>query len=118
MAAPVASGRPQPMAPPVICSQSCGAAPQVSGKKPRPKETLSSTTMASSGSRAATTVASPSGVGAPRATSGRGAAVGMSAGGARSSSARARSAASASCSGRASTVSVAPSGWWREGLPG
>ena len=36
IAAPTASGMPAPIAPPMICSQSCGAAAWVLRKKPRP----------------------------------------------------------------------------------
>ena len=36
IAAPIASGTPSPIAPPMICSQSCGAAQWVFLKKPRP----------------------------------------------------------------------------------
>ena len=45
-------GRPEPIAPPVEFSQSCGGAALVSGKKPRPKVTASSVTIALSGSSA------------------------------------------------------------------
>ena len=48
-AAPVASGMPMPIEPPMFCSQVCGCALRVEGKKPRPVETPSSTTMAFSG---------------------------------------------------------------------
>ena len=48
-AAPVATGVEKPIEPPMFCSQSCGAAAAVGGKKPRPVVTDSSTTMAFSG---------------------------------------------------------------------
>ena len=52
-AAPVAIGNPLPIEAPVICSQSCGTADARPLKSDRPKLTLSSTTMALSGSIAA-----------------------------------------------------------------
>src|SRR5260370_5227702 len=48
-AAPVATGVENPIEPPMFCSQSCGAAAAVGGKKPRPVVMDSSTTMAFSG---------------------------------------------------------------------
>src|SRR4029453_9534556 len=48
-AAPVATGVENPIEPPMFCSQSCGAAAAVGGKKPRPGVTGSSATMAFSG---------------------------------------------------------------------
>src|SRR5258708_23257613 len=48
-AAPVATGVENPIEPPMFCSQACGAAAAVGGKKPRPVVTDSSTTMAFSG---------------------------------------------------------------------
>ncbi len=48
-AAPVATGVEKPIEPPMFCSQSCGAAAAVGGKKPRPVVMDSSTTMAFSG---------------------------------------------------------------------
>src|SRR6266581_3696992 len=48
-AAPVATGVEKPIEPPMFCSQSCGAAAAVGGKKARPVVTDSSTTMAFSG---------------------------------------------------------------------
>ena len=48
-AAPTASGMPMPIEPPMFCSQVCGCAWRVAGKKPRPVETPSSTTIAFSG---------------------------------------------------------------------
>src|ERR1700737_2919141 len=36
IAAPTASGGPMPIEPPMFWSQSCGCAPRVAGKKPRP----------------------------------------------------------------------------------
>ena len=48
-AAPTASGMPMPIEPPMFCSQVCGCALRVEGKKPRPVETPSSTTIAFSG---------------------------------------------------------------------
>src|SRR6202048_4249757 len=48
-AAPVATGVENPIEPPMFCSQSCGAAAAVGGKKPRPVVTDPSTTMAFSG---------------------------------------------------------------------
>src|SRR6201992_1307928 len=49
IAAPVATGVENPIEPPMFCSQSCGAAAAVGGKKPRPVVMDSSTTMAFSG---------------------------------------------------------------------
>src|SRR5215468_9459126 len=48
-AAPVASGIPRPIEPPMLLSQSWGGAPAVMRKKPRPVVTDSSATMAPSG---------------------------------------------------------------------
>src|SRR3979411_3563834 len=48
-AAPVATGVEKPIEPPMFCSQSCGAAAAVGGKKPRPGVMDSSTTVAFSG---------------------------------------------------------------------
>src|SRR5271154_794786 len=52
-AAPVATGIPMPIDPPMFDSQSCGCAERVGAKKPRPVVTASSTTIAFSGSNAA-----------------------------------------------------------------
>src|ERR1700738_1098606 len=49
IAAPVATGVENPIEPPMFCSQSCGLADAVGGKKPRPVVMDSSTTMAFSG---------------------------------------------------------------------
>src|SRR5207248_1901447 len=48
-AAPVATGVEKPIEPPMFCSQSCGAAAAVGGKKPRPVVMDSSTMIAFSG---------------------------------------------------------------------
>src|SRR5947209_6221600 len=48
-AAPVAIGVEKPIEPPMFCSQSCGAAAAVGGKKPRPVVRDSSTMIAFSG---------------------------------------------------------------------
>src|SRR6516165_8502241 len=48
-AAPVATGVENPIEPPMFCSQSCGGAAAVGGKKPRPVVMDSSTTIAFSG---------------------------------------------------------------------
>src|SRR6476646_3459369 len=48
-AAPVATGVEKPIEPPMFCSQSCGFAAAVGGKKPRPVVTDPSTMMAFSG---------------------------------------------------------------------
>ena len=61
-AAPVASGMPMPIDPPMLESQSCGAADLVGAKKPRPVVTASSTTIAFSGSSAPSEAPSASGV--------------------------------------------------------
>jgi hypothetical protein len=76
MAAPTLIGIPSPIAPPVSIIQSCFGAARVLAKKPRPKEIASSMTMALSGSSAASDWAKPSGVTAPVAKAGRGAAAG------------------------------------------
>ena len=52
-AAPVASGMPMPIDPPMFESQSCGCAARVGAKKPRPVVTASSTTIAFSGKQRA-----------------------------------------------------------------
>src|SRR5271157_5580087 len=49
IAAPVATGVENPIEPPMFCSQSCGLAEAVGGKKPRPVVMDSSTMMAFSG---------------------------------------------------------------------
>src|SRR5439155_103934 len=74
-AAPVATGIPMPIEPPVFESQSCGAAARVGAKKPRPVVTASSTTIAFSGSIAASEAPRFSGVIAPVASFGAGASV-------------------------------------------
>src|SRR3569623_2201138 len=48
-AAPIDSGVEQPIEPPMFCSQSCGAAAAVGGKKPRPVVSDSTTMIAFSG---------------------------------------------------------------------
>src|ERR1700751_178818 len=48
-AAPVATGGEKPIEPPMFCSQSCGLAAAVGGKKPRPVVMDPSTTIAFSG---------------------------------------------------------------------
>jgi len=50
MAAPAASGRPWPIAPPVSVSQSCGGAPAVAAGRKIEEVAASSQTIASSGS--------------------------------------------------------------------
>src|ERR1700720_4966635 len=63
--APVATGVENPIEPPMFCSQSCGAAAAVGGKKPRPVVIDSSTTMAFSGIAIATACAIAAWVSAP-----------------------------------------------------
>ena len=118
-AAPVAQGKPWPIAPPVICNQSLAAAPKVWPNKLRPEVTASSTTMALSGSKAAKVMAKASGLKAPRCTMGRGPVSGAPAqAGAPKASASHSSAATASWSGRANTCIWASGGDIRLGLPG
>ncbi len=69
-AAPVAQGNPWPIAPPVICSQSCGAALKVGANSARPEVTASSATMQFSGSSAASVLAKASGSNFPRTSCG------------------------------------------------
>src|SRR5947208_12451305 len=64
-AAPVATGVENPIEPPMFCSQSCGTAAAVGGKKPRPVVMDSSTTMAFSGIAIATACAIAAWVSAP-----------------------------------------------------
>src|SRR5690348_15125922 len=64
-AAPVASGIPIPIDPPMFDSQSCGAADLVGAKKPRPVVTASSATIAFSGNSAPSDAPSASDVIAP-----------------------------------------------------
>src|SRR5215468_6700755 len=71
-AAPVATGIPMPIDPPIFESQSCGAAARVGAKKPRPVVTASSTTIAFSGNRAASDAPRVSGLMAPVAGFGAG----------------------------------------------
>src|ERR1700757_5520318 len=71
-AAPVATGMPMPIEPPIFESQSWGAAARVGAKKPRPVVTASSTTIAFSGNSAASDAPSASEVIAPVAGFGGG----------------------------------------------
>src|SRR5437763_11632120 len=71
-AAPVATGNPMPIEPPILDSQSCGAAARVGAKKPRPVVTASSTTIAFSGRSAARDVPIASDVIVPVAGTGGG----------------------------------------------
>src|SRR3954453_9670718 len=64
-AAPVATGVENPIEPPMFCSQSCGAAAAVGGKKLRPVVMDSSTTIAFSGIAIAMARAVEAGAGAP-----------------------------------------------------
>src|ERR1700724_1952973 len=63
--APGATGVENPIEPPMFCSQSCGAAAAVGGKKPRPVVMDSSTTMAFSGIAIEIACAIEAWVGAP-----------------------------------------------------
>src|SRR4051794_21299184 len=71
IAAPVAAGRPYPIAPPVSVSQSWRGAPAVAAGSPTPEVADSSTTTAPSGSSAPTTAAALPTVSAPVGSSGR-----------------------------------------------
>src|SRR3981081_4309074 len=64
-AAPPETGVENPIEPPMFCSQSCGAAAAVGGKKPRPVVMDSSTTMGFSGIALAIACAIEAGVKAP-----------------------------------------------------
>ncbi len=89
-----------PIAPPVFCSQSCGAAPKVGANSARPEVTASSATMQFSGSSAASVLAKASGSNFPRTSCGFVPPSGIGTlFGAPSSSASHSSAATASCSG-------------------
>src|SRR6185295_12120607 len=70
-AAPTATGPPKPIDPPMLFSQSCGGAPALWGKKPRPVVTDSSTTIAPSGIVAPSACPRPSSVNLPLGRSGR-----------------------------------------------
>ena len=70
-AAPTATGPPKPIEPPMLFSQSCGGAPALNGKKPRPVVTNSSTTIAPSGIVAPSAWPRPSSVNLPVGRSGR-----------------------------------------------
>src|SRR6185437_8668988 len=70
-AAPTATGPPKPIEPPMLFSQSCGGAPALNGKKPRPVVTDSSTTIAPSGIVAPSAWPRPSSVNLPFGRSGR-----------------------------------------------
>src|SRR5215470_11311374 len=65
IAAPVATGVENPIEPPMLVSQSCGCAPAVGAKKPRPTVTDSSTTIAFSGIAIAIACAIDAGDNAP-----------------------------------------------------
>src|SRR6185295_4271193 len=118
-AAPTATGAPKPIEPPMLFSQSCGGAPTVNGKKPRPVVTDSSTTIAPSGNVAPSAWPSPSSVNLPVGRSGRlaSATAGLSFI-ASSSAARASSEPSGSPSTGQSVVTSQPSGTRTDGLPG
>jgi hypothetical protein len=119
IAAPVASGRPWPMAPPVRLSQSCGGAPAVAPASQSPEVLASSQTIAPSGSSAPMTAAADSAVSLPSAgSSGReaGCSDGSAPGAARSASAV--SAPATSSPGSASTCTWQFSGSGVLGLPG
>src|SRR5262245_3517428 len=64
-AAPVATGVENPIEPPMFCSQSCGGAAAVGGKKPRPVVMDSSTMIAFSGIGQATACAIEAKLNAP-----------------------------------------------------
>src|ERR1700731_1175689 len=110
-AAPVASGMPSPIEPPMFDSPSGGAAALVGAKKPRPVVTASSATIAFSGSSAPSEAPSASEVIAPVAGAG-GLSLTTGAGVMRAptSSAKASSAAIGSSSGLDSTLPVQPGG--------
>ena len=104
IAAPVASGRPQPMAPPVELQPVVRRGGVGPGEEAAAEGDASSATTARSGSSAASVARpDPRASGSPRAGSGRGPGSGIAARGAPSSSASASSASAASWSGRAST---------------
>src|SRR5829696_3575181 len=118
-AAPVASGSPIPIAPPVTSNQSCGGAPRVFEKNAALAVIASSTTTESSGISAPTTAAALSGVSAPSGKDGgscdwRAAAVPC----APSSSASASSAPTTSSAGPASVRTSHSGGLSSLGLPG
>ena len=115
-AAPVASGRPTPIAPPVSCSQSCGAQPAVAAVMWTLFVFDSSHTIAPSGIVAATAAASVAPVSAPVGRDGAGA----SSTGASSPTADASAASAPAASSRpvASTCTSHPSGTRSLGLPG
>ena len=110
-AAPVASGIPSPIEPPMLDIQSCGIADLVGAKKPRPVVTASSATIALSGNRAPSDWPSASEVIAPVA-GGAGLSFVTGAGVARApTSSHSHSKAWMwSSSGRASTCPSQPSG--------
>ena len=118
-AAPVATGIPMPIDPPMFESQSCGAAARVGAKKLRPVVTASSTTIAFSGSSAASDLPIASELIAPVLGAGGGSLdTGAGVECAPSSSAKAASAPIRSSSGRASTWPTASGGDSRLGLSG
>ena len=118
MAAPAASGRPCPMAPPVRVSQSCGGAPPVAGPSPIPEVFDSSLTIARSGSSAPMTADALSAVRAPAGMSGRWAGAPVGAASPATRSARAVSAPGASSPPAASTCTWQSSGTSELGRPG
>src|SRR5215211_7475560 len=117
-AAPVASGSPIPMAPPVTSNQSCGGAPRVFEKNAALAVMASSTTTESSGSSAATAAAALSGVSAPSGKDGGSYVWGAAVPRTPSSSASASSAPTTSSAGPASVRTSQSGGLSALGLPG
>ena len=117
-AAPTATGKPWPIAPPVRQSQSCGVAPAEAPAAKSPDVLPSSETIAPSGNRAPSDAQSVCAVSAPVGRSGR--ARGWSADSAEtpSSSTRAASAAALSSVGPASVWMSLPAGASQLGLSG
>ena len=118
-AAPVATGMPWPMAPPVRLSQSWGGAPAVAPGTKIPAVFPSSLTIAPSGSRAPTAAATVSASSAPVGRPGRaGVRPPGRLGGAPRASANASRAAGTSSAAPASTCTSHPSGTSTPGSPG
>src|SRR5690349_9701194 len=117
-AAPVAAGRPQPIAPPVRYSQSCSGAAAVRSTKNADAVTASSTTIAPSGNNAPTAAVSESTFSSPVGGAGRSGGVTGGGAGASSASASASSAATASSSGPASAWTAVSGEASRLGRPG
>jgi len=118
VAAPVASGSPWPIAPPVRVSQSCGGAPAVAAGSHTPLVLASSETIAPPGSSAPITAAADSPVRSPSGSAGRAGSWGRGLVSGATRSASAVSAPPMSSPPSASRCTWQPPGTRELGLPG